>query len=683
MRQARSRWPWLVWAIAMLLLVAAMTMAVLNGSFSEDPGFVPVALTMVLGYLTVGAVVASRNPRNPIGWLMLTIGVAFVLPGVSSEVVDYARRNPGEVPWVPFAAWVGIWSWPLMFGALALLTALFPDGRVPSRRWRFLPRAILALTGVRVLGQLLDPGLIPDTSVRNPTGVEALRAVAEPVEGIGWLGLIGATFAAIVALFLRYRRAAGEERQQIRWLAYVAAAIAALALIAIVGGLVLGSAFRDSAASTFLFLAVITLIGIGVPVAIGIAVLRYRLWDLDLVLKKAVVFGVLVVFLTAVFLFLAVVLGATFALTGLTESPGYAIGEAFLLGALLVPLWRLSRKIADKVVFGGRSSPYEVLTEFSGHMAQAYRADDVLPRMAAVVGQGAGAERVWVSLLIGGEMRPVATWPERAGADAAGSQLFEVLHLGELLGEIGVAMPPNDPMNPSKERLIRDLASQAGLVLRNVRLIEELRESRRRIVAAQDEERRRIERNIHDGAQQQLVALSVKLGLADSAIDRDASRAHELLAQLQRESNDALENLRDLARGIYPPLLADERLVAALEAQASKAPIPISIEAHDVGRFQQEVEATVYFCVLEALTNVAKYAGASSAEVALSASNGILTFEVDDDGVGFDPAAPASRGTGLQGMVDRADALGGTLEVRSAPGSGTAVVGRIPAERIG
>jgi len=208
-------------------------------------------------------------------------------------------------------------------------------------------------------------------------------------------------------------------------------------------------------------------------------------------------------------------------------------------------------------------------------------------------------------------------------------------------------------------------------------LIEDLRASRQRLVAAQDGERRKIERNIHDGAQQQLVALSVKLRLADALVERDVSKARETLAQLQGELHVALENLRDLARGIYPPLLADQGLAAALEAQARKSPVLVRVEPDGVGRYAPEIEATVYFCALEALQNVAKYAQASTATVRLHAGDGTLQFEVADDGLGFDPAS-TGYGTGLQGMADRLDAAGGSLRVTSATGAGTVITGVVP-----
>jgi signal transduction histidine kinase len=200
-------------------------------------------------------------------------------------------------------------------------------------------------------------------------------------------------------------------------------------------------------------------------------------------------------------------------------------------------------------------------------------------------------------------------------------------------------------------------------------------------VTAQDARAKALERNIHDGAQQQLGAMAVKLRLAEQLTERDAVKAREMLASLQGEMTEALENLRDLARGIYPPLLADRGLVTALDAQARKGAVPTTVEAEAVGRYPPEVEAAVYFCCLEALQNVAKYAGASRARILLSAGDGELHFSVEDDGRGFHAAA-TSYGTGLQGMADRLDAIGGTLHVRAEPGKGATITGRIPAEGL-
>jgi signal transduction histidine kinase len=258
---------------------------------------------------------------------------------------------------------------------------------------------------------------------------------------------------------------------------------------------------------------------------------------------------------------------------------------------------------------------------------------------------------------------------------------FAVRHRGDLLGAISVVVTPNEPLGSNQERLLEDVAAQAGLALRNVALVEDLRASRKRIVAAADERARALERNIHDGAQQQLVALTVKLRLAQGLVPRDPERAEAMLAELQTEAQTALEDLRDLARGIYPPLLADKGLREALEAQARKTHLPVRIDADGVGRYPQEVEAAVYFCTLEALQNVSKYANASSVDVLLRQRDGDLAFEIRDDGVGFD--VTAARGSGLSNMRDRLDALGGDLDVRSEPGRGTLVRGRVPLGRGG
>ena len=264
-------------------------------------------------------------------------------------------------------------------------------------------------------------------------------------------------------------------------------------------------------------------------------------------------------------------------------------------------------------------------------------------------------------------------------------RVVAVRHQGELLGALSVRKRAGESLTPIEEKLMNDLANQAGLVLRNVGLaaellerLEELRASRQRLVAAQDHERRRLERDLHDGAQQNVVALKVKLGLARVLVQKDPARAKELVGQLTADANEALRTLGELARGIYPPLLADQGLAAALEAQAERATLPVVAEADGLGRYPREVEAAVYFCVLEALQNVQKYAGASRATIRLTSRDGELAFEVEDDGVGFDPAA-TRRGSGLANIADRLDALGGGLEISSAPGRGTRLTGAVPA----
>jgi signal transduction histidine kinase len=294
---------------------------------------------------------------------------------------------------------------------------------------------------------------------------------------------------------------------------------------------------------------------------------------------------------------------------------------------------------------------------------------------------------VW--LKVGEEYRPVATWPTNglpAPVRTTGGQdpEFEgattsvpVKHRGELLGMLTLVKPANEALTPVEQGLVNDLAGQAALLLANSVLIEDLRASRQRLVAAQDEERRRLERNLHDGAQQQLVALGVQLGLAQRQAREDAPEVAETLERLQAQTTDALENLRDLARGVYPPLLADKGLAAAIDAQARRSPLPVRVEGDGIGRFPQEIETAVYFCTLEALQNAAKYAQPQEVVVRLQEEGGRLVFTIEDDGRGFDQGT-TELGSGLQNMSDRLAALGGELFVDSRPGEGTIVEGRVP-----
>jgi len=433
-----------------------------------------------------------------------------------------------------------------------------------------------------------------------------------------------------------------------------------------------------------------------VPVAAAIAVLKYRLYDIDVVISRTLVYGALAAFITAVYVGIVVGIGT---LIGSGGQPNLALSivATAVVAVAFQPVRERLQKVANRLVYGKRATPYEVLSQFSERVAESYAASDVLPRMARVLAEGTGAAHAAVWLRSGSMLRQAALWPkgsepaepsrmvgdslpQMVGTDRA----VEVRHQGELLGALTVNKRQGESLTPVEEKLLDDLASQAGLVLKNVGLtdelllrLEELRASRQRLVAAQDEERRRLERNLHDGAQQNLVALKVKLGLAEMFVDKDPARAKATLAELKADTDEALETLRDLARGIYPPLLADKGLYAALESQARKATIPVEVQADGIDRYPQDVEAAVYFCCLEALQNVQKYAKATRAIVHLAERDGDLIFEVEDDGKGFDPAT-AKRGSGMTNMADRLDALGGGVEVDSALGRGTQLRGHVP-----
>jgi signal transduction histidine kinase len=686
MTRTSGRVAWGIAALTPLLVAAALVITItLPCTECDQEGeaffLVPGALG-ILALSAVGALIAART-GNRIGWVFLGIGGAFGGALASISYADHALPSGGAFG--PAALWLSQWLFMTSLALPILVFFLFPTGTPPAGRWRWAWRFYVGALVVHAAGWVVLPFVYegPGPPAVNPLAIEALEPVLAPVllaAGTALLASVPLSFASLVS---RYRRAGIDERQQIRWLAVVGVAAVITFAVGITSGFIAeetGSTVADVVGSVTLVLLVIEVF-LGIPVAAAIAILRYRLFDLDIVVKKTVILTLVAGTLTALYL-------ALVALTTLGNVSRLLVA-AVLLAVTFSPVRRAARSIADRVAYGKRATPYEVLTSFSGRLGEAYSAEDVLPRMARVLAEGVGAERATVWLRVGGTLRPAASWPgdgppgdptplPEDGVPALGyaGSAFEVRDRGEVLGALAVSMPANDPITPDKERLARDLAGQAGLVLRNAGLIEELRASRQRIVAAQDDERRRLERNIHDGAQQQLVALAVKLRLLEQLARRDPERAAATAAQLQAEATEALEDLRDLARGIYPPLLADRGLVAALEAQARKSTVPVTISPDGLGRYAAEVESAVYFCCLEALQNVAKYAEATRAEVRLAVDDGELAFEVVDDGVGFDPAT--ALGSGLQGMADRLEALGGRLDVGSTLGGGTTVRGRVP-----
>ncbi len=644
---------------------------------------------------------ATRRPENSLGWLMVGIGVAIGLGSFLGSYAGYAvhggiggRRLGLIAVSLDSPMWVPVVGLPATF-----LLLLFPDGHLPSRRWRWFARILAASLAIIALAIILTPGKFGDeveafANYRNPLGVESLRSVLEVLIVVIVMLPIG-VIGSLVSLVQRFRRSAGIERLQLRWLVTAATVVAILYTLALLIGF--GGAWSAGDQPGWMSaLQDIAVFSFGlIPIAIGVSVLRYHLFDIDVVINRALLIGALAVFITVVYVAIVVGIGAV---VGSRSDPILSATAAAVVALAFQPARSRARRFADRLVYGERAAPYEVLSEFSERLGNAYASDELLPRMARALAGGTGAARADVWVRIGDQLVSESRWPDDTepsppipvddddpGQVSPTEMLEAIRHQGELLGALSIVKRPGESITPTEEKLVRDLAAQAGLVMRNVALTEQLmdnigqlRASRQRLVHAQDEERRKLERNLHDGAQQQLVALTVKLRLAGALVDRDPEKTKEMLVDLQAEANQAIEDLRDLARGIYPPLLADKGLLAALEAQARKSSIAIEVSSDGVSRYPQQVEAAVYFCALEALNNVAKYSEASQAAVRLARSNGDLTFEVSDDGTGF-VLGETTYGTGLRGMTDRVEAIGGTLEIRSAPGKGTSVVGRIPA----
>ncbi|MGH2830929.1 MAG: sensor histidine kinase [Actinomycetota bacterium] len=440
----------------------------------------------------------------------------------------------------------------------------------------------------------------------------------------------------------------------------------------------------------------------------AVADARGRPYDRDVVTGRLILFGGLGAYIAAVYT--AVVVGVAALAGAEVPNTGLSVLATAIVATSFDRVKRRSERLANRIVHGERATPYEVLSGFSRRMAETYAGQDLLPDLARAVAEGTGAAEAVVWLRVEDELTPAASWPQtarfaarrkRVEGDtlpvfAPGVRAVAVRHEGDLLGAITVVKGSGEELTATEGRLLDDVASHSGQVLRNVRLgaalalrleeiserAAELRASRRRIVAAQDDERRRLERDIHDGAQQHLVALVVKLRVARSLLEKDVRKARASIAEAWTLTQGATVALRDLARGIYPGTLVRGGPAAALRAQTRGAPVPVVVKAEHLGRVDPDVEAATYFCCLEAVQNAVKHAGACRVTVRLSREKDHLVFTVADDGTGFDPASVA-RGAGLQNIEDRLAAAGGTVQIVSAPGAGTTVEGRMPIKAAG
>jgi signal transduction histidine kinase len=689
-------------AVAVLSLAGAVLTVLASGPLTtldtiSNFATAPAAIL----YATLGALVVRRT-GNVIGWFVLGVGAGTAVMGSASAYAVLGIAHPGTLPAPELVAVLAEWSFVPVFTAIIFMLLLFPSGTLPSPRWRLFAALTVLATALALIGFVVHPRLIglpaPGGSlmVANPLGIESLGPVLSTVL-IGtldtWSVVTTALLAAAtVSLAVRYRLGGREVRKQIKWIMVAAVVLTVGQLAALLGIAATGTESNPVTTAAYAVVPIVALLGI--PALITVAILKHGLYQIDVIINRAIRYGLLSAALTAIYVLIVVGIGTTASYAG---GPLLNAAAALAIAILFQPLRRRARLVANRIVYGHRATPYQVLSDFAQDMAGQLDVDMAMDRMASVLAAATGAVRVEVWVRVGPRLRPQAAWPHGSTASEpvplassgalpafdAATRAVAVRHTGELLGAITVQKPRNETVSAAEDTLLEHLASQAGLVLRNVRLtaelearIDDLRASRRRLVRAQDEERHRIERNLHDGAQQQLVALNVQLTLLEDAAG-DPGEVREITGELRAGLRAALDDLRALARGIYPPLLADQGLAAAVQAQASRAPLPVLVEADGIGRYRRDAEATAYFCILEALQNVAKYARASRATVALSCPDGHLEFTVTDDGDGFDPAE-ATHGTGLQGMADRLAAVGGTLRVGSAPGSGTAISGTLP-----
>lgn len=676
---------WVFFGLICSMWATALVLELTTPGRPDEGSLLATAIFIIalFAFAVVGWLITVRRPMSRIGWLCMWVGFTWALSGVADTYATYAvYYGSGSLLLGRLAVVLGDMTWIPAIGLMGIfLVLLFPNGSPPSPRWRW----VLYFGGGAIAIMSVIALLLPEDyteagypNVTNPMRIEEL-AFLKPVFFVLLPVLPLLMIASVVGLVVRYRRSSGNERLQLKWL------VAAGGFVAVLYSMVLLLfAFVPEGWGSWLGSVTIGSFGL-IPAAIGAAILKHRLYDIDVVINKALVYGSVAALITVTYVGIVVGIGQA---VGSERNLGLSILATALVAVGFQPLRDRVQRIADRVVYGKRATPYEVLSEFSGGIGQIAAIEELLPRMTRLVGEATGASSSEVWLRIGTGFVREATWPAAdvtpaaLGAEGAletirakATTAVPVSHRGEHLGIIAVTKAPGDPLRPADEKLLDDLASQAGLVLRNVKLVEDLKTSRQRLVQAQDEERRKLERDLHDGAQQRLVSISLALKLARNQIGDGQPELTERIDQAAEQLSLALKELRDFAQGIHPAILSQRGLEAAVRSLAERSTVPASVTASLNGRLPAPVETTAYFVVSEALANVAKYSQADSVEISLGHQNGMFELVVKDDGTG---GADPSRGSGLRGLEDRVSVVDGSLEVRSPKGEGTRLLCRIP-----
>ena len=685
--------------VAGLLLPAVAVALVVAGLLIPVPGGISalaaVTAGLVVAWALVGAVTAWAPERTPQWQLAAGAVAAAVAAGAGRLSGRYAAGSAAHHG----AVAVEVIAAALMVAISVHLLLALPDGRLVSSG-----RRIGAAVGY----------------VAYLAAGAALAASGRWVAP--WLGVLAWSVGLLLALpatRLRYDRSAGRDRERLQWAAigFVVACGLALA-VAVLDLLVEWPSPAAPVAA-----------GVMVLVPVGMAagdVPRLGSRGGRLLVQVLAVTGFAVT-VSLIYLVVILGLGRQPESSGDRELLGLSMVAAAVAAISFAPARERLNEWATRRVFGARQAPDEVLRTFGSRMTRAISMDELLLQLAeslrktmtltsaeVYTGMGDVLERTASvpdsgprSLLVGDRERQIVAragvsghaWASvwlpalnGAGPDSGQLRVAPVSHAGELLGLIVVRRPSTaDPFSAEDDRVLTELARQVGLAVHNARLdtalqttldelrkqADELRRSRARIVATADAERRRVERDLHDGAQQHLVALAVNLRLTRDLVADDPETAGSMLEQLAEEVKATIQELRDLAHGIYPPLLADSGLAEALAAAGRRSPLPVTVSADGTGRYGLEIESAVYFCCLEALQNASKHAAGASVTIRIWEESGGLLFSVSDDGPGFD-VARAKNGHGYVNMADRLGAIGGTVRWESAPGQGTRVLGSVP-----
>jgi signal transduction histidine kinase len=626
--------------------------------------FAPFAAAAFLAPTTVGLLIAIRQPQNRIAWIMLVGALALAIQFPLALVL-----GEGWALQMDRATWPLLYAWPI---AVAFV---FPNGRLLSPRWRWVvAAAVVSFVGSMSL-MLLDPGPFEgeDAGVTNPLADNAIGSwiVEQNLEWVFWvlwLGMLGSLVAGAVAIRIRLRRSTGIERLQVLWLAWAASLVPVVLVLCFLSGLVdyvLGLTILD-----WVVFPLLLAIEIAVAVSVGVAVARYRLYAIERMVNRTLVYVVLTALLVSAFAGLTIGLGV---LVG-SGSEWVTAAATLVVAVAFLPLRARIQDRVDRRFSRARYDGVRRVHAFEDEVRDGRRAPE---EIGGVLAQALDDPRADLRFWLPGT---------EAFADASGevSDLPDDDRARTDIDRDGVptAVLLHDPSLLDRRDLLDGVLAAAALSIEMARLrvevrlqLAEVEASRVRIVEAGYEERRRLERDLHDGAQQRLVSLGVQVRRLQRTLPRGAAVLSPALDRVVDEIGAAIGDLRQIAAGVRPARL-DDGLSAALADLARTAPIPVDVDV-PLERVHASVEAAAYFVACEALTNAVRYASASHVSMRAVRENGTLLVSVTDDGVG---GAIVRRGSGLAGLQDRVAAHGGTLEVVSPRGRGTRIEVAIPCD---
>jgi signal transduction histidine kinase len=657
--------PWLAAGATVAGVAFSVWLNIQAGDHGEDTWAGAAWAAAGLASSGVGLVLALRRADNPIGWLLLANGIVLTLHQVATPYADYTvLEDPDALPGAEWAVLFHERAWPTLFIFPTAIALVFPDGRLPSPRWRrvavIAAASFAALTVVSLFSAERYSEQFDQVSSPLPELSEAVVGLPFIVSG---LGALASLVAAALALRTRMRRASLVERLQLKWLAYAAMLVPAAVVVALLENAITGGEGSATVIATTLALTAI-------PVAIGVAVMRYRLYEIDRLINRTLVYVTLSAGLAATFAAVSLTLGMAIGSGSTLPTAAGTLAVAFVFGPLRSRVQTLVDRRFDR-------ARYEGLRKI-GHYLEDLRAGRAAPEatgeiLAEAVGDPTLELFFWLpadEVHVDASGRVVEELPGRARA-----------HTPVRRGDLRLATVVHDRALAERPNLLESVIEAAGLTIEIARLrvevrrrLAEVEESRARIVTAGYEERRRLERDLHDGAQQRLVSIGLALRHVQARLPAPSPEADELDASVA-ELGNAIEELRELARGVRPAVL-DDGLAPALRELASRSPLRTRVDATDE-RFDDRLETAAYFVASEALTNAAKHAKASTVTVSAARLNGNLVVAVGDDGVG---GAVTSEGSGLTGIADRVAALGGSVTVSSPPGQGTVVTAELPCE---